>query len=196
MEIRVYLTTGKIARFGVSGEFGPQRTLGEIDPRNVFSKPLIEFSYGSGERRIFNPECVEVIALITELQPEWAPPPPIKSVEVISRDLYREITQINAVNEEAQSRMVPGMAFGGLAKVTLKSGNQLFLMHTIEKQAHYDQRAREEKLFTSKALPIRREGGGAALLNTANVASWKFIDIGADAPDEGSVSFQRIGDSA
>jgi len=194
MEVRIYLTTGKIARFKVGGEFGPQRVIGSINPLHVFTQPIWEFR-SITERRIFNPECIELIAFITEIEVDWAPPPPIENVALVSQECYSQMAGFNNINEEAQSRIVPGLQVGGAAKVTLKSGNRLFLMHTVRDEAIYDQRVREEKLFTTRALPVQREGGGAALINTSNVAAWKFIQVGEAQATEEDVHFERIGES-
>jgi hypothetical protein len=163
LEVHVHGVDGHVSRFARSNPESVERLLREFQPKGIFAPRRLFLSDGS--RRVFACAAVVRVDLVMDGFPEWPFHPGISDVLEITEEEFQQRCHSGEVAAER-----PGVRVVAFGKIELANGQRLYLeLRAPAACVRMDQRSIAHAALSAPSLFFRRRGGGAILVNTANI---------------------------
>jgi hypothetical protein len=181
MEVCVCLVNGKTFELTIADGEDTRTALASVS-HAMFDRNIFQV-HGATTSTMISSSSVEVVDFFTEMDPEWRLIGKLKSLVSLSRESFvNKVDDMRGEFEKLRSVSQPGDEVQGLAEVMFASGRIRYLHFVTELQHRLNQQAVMASLFEPNAIAARLEQGGHCVLNTANIAAWRFHPGPAEAP--------------
>jgi hypothetical protein len=172
-ELHVTSIDGRVSRFHVEGAAAVKELLERVQPNRVFTQPHLIVS-DRCSLSIFPSAGVVRVDLVAERFPDWPFFHGATDIQELSLEEFEQRYQPEAY--EQASGPAEGAPIVVFAEVELASGQRVFLeAHArAEIRLPVEQGLFLQQLLSAHSLFARRRGGGAVLLNPANVVRLTF----------------------
>lgn len=186
LEFHIYATDGEVTRFVQDDAAEAQKILSQIQPNRLFAQKQIIIA-GLRSLNAFQTSAVGRIDLIMEGHPGWpfhhGISDAVQITEAEFRERYRpEETGTTRTGQE----ITPGQSVTLFAAVDLLDCEGVYLEVSTKAQSEtltpIDTGLLIQQFFAQPVLHARRQGGGAILINPANVVRLTFFPGPRETP--------------
>jgi hypothetical protein len=180
-ELHVHSVDGHVSRFNVEGAAAVQELLERVQPGRVFSLPHLVVG-GAHSLSIFPSASVVRVDLVMHQFPEWAFPYGASDILELSAEEFEE--RYEPAMDAALKATADGLPIVIYAEFELASGQRVFMeVHTrAETRLPVELGMFFQQILTAPSLFGRRRGGGAVMLNPANIVRLTFHPGPRNAP--------------
>lgn len=170
LEIYVYTIDGHISRFAQSDATIARHILEQVHPGKVFAQHNLVIQ-GEEMTSLFACSAVSRLDFIMEGFPNWPFLHNLLNVEEITEEELLTQHKLDVERAIVPSLPQPGQILVTFADITLPGEIHIYTRLTTitEEAVPLDLGLMVQQMFTSPAQYIRRRGGGAILLHSANI---------------------------
>jgi hypothetical protein len=163
IELRIHHTTGKVTRFVQNEASEVRRLLEEIRPAKVFAGSRLAFG-DSGLITLCATAHITHLDIVTTQKLNWPKPPGVTAMFVLPDE-----TALRARSVPATGAPIAGETIVTHLTYDFLGGKRLYI-EVCSKAGHaFEAPARLNRLLADPPLYFALSGGGAAVLNPANI---------------------------
>jgi hypothetical protein len=191
-EILVYGIDSHVSRFAVSDPQASRHLLERVHPARVFAQRNLVLT-GDTSTTIFPCAAVVRVDLIMDGYPDWSFHHHVSDMVEITEAEWQEQFHPEGMTRLRANPPKVGDPFTLLTDITLANAERIFVqceLHVPElieapiwTMTPLDHSLMAQHLLTEPSVYIRRRGGGAILLNSANVVRLNFHSGLVDIPN-------------
>jgi hypothetical protein len=173
LEIHFHLVNGETSRFAVDDPAVAGALLADIHPHRVFTPAEIVIG-GGYSMTVIRTAAISRIDLIVEAYPKWPFPNNIRDISQITHAMFEQRRSEIVADTPRAERIVPsGTPAVGCLELDLLGADKVYAeVHLISAPQTPVERglAIHQMLQNTHVVAMRRHGGGAVLVNPANLA--------------------------
>jgi hypothetical protein len=173
LEIHVHSTDGLVSRFQQTDAEAARKLFGQFQPGRIFAQPHLIVAGGTS-MSVFPTAAVARVDLVMDGFPEWPFYHGVSDVQEITEEQFRE--RYRPERYSAGLARTPGAAMAVFGEIELANGERIFVevQIQVEPRLPVEQGLFIQQILSAHSLYARRRGGGAVVLNPANIVRLTF----------------------
>jgi hypothetical protein len=173
VEIHIHSNDGFVSAFLQNDPEAVRRLFDHVQPNKIFEQRQLVVA-SAHSMTVFPSASIARVDLVMDGYPDWEFHFGVSSVQEITEE---EFQQRYRPNRDPDQRLLPeGAAVTAFAEIELANGERLFTeIHThVESRLPIEQSMFVQQILSAPSLYSRKLGGGAILLNPANIVRMTF----------------------
>lgn len=169
MNVVIQLIDGRQYRCTINDDRASEDFLNSVKYWELFERRMLRI-HGAGETWALNPDYIEKVHFMTNVDPGWRPPENIISSKCISQDAYeRKLAALDGKKHGLTETFTEGKIGEAVIRITLASGAVEYFEYLAMLKSPLEQKINLSLLFQKVAYTIPCQEGGYVLLNPSRI---------------------------